>query len=341
MNKNLKVVLLLFFIIVIGIIAIVYYRINASVPQPKDDRKTVNQLKDMDSTSANVIEINSLDADLYLHKSKNDQMQAKLSGKIPKQDNVELRWTKQGKELYLDVVYKVNDALETGKNEEEEDDQKGLPAKISLDVSIPSKVYDSIKISTSGGDLTADMPLQGNEIKITTWAGSSKLANLSADQIHVDSREGNIQLKNVKAGFMTLTSFSGNVSLQDYQGGNLKGETQDGDMSLSGIHGGMINLNTKSGDIHVDQTSPLPASNEITTKGGNVTFQFGMVPTDLYLALTSESGNMKNNLPIKKITDKDDDYFGKRYIKGTIGRGLGANLLIGTQKGNINVILKK
>lgn len=81
-------------------------------------------------------------------------------------------------------------------------------------------------------------------------------------------------------------------------------------------------------------------SYEITTEEGNVDYTFHTIPANLYLALTSESGKMKNSLPTKKIIDKDADYYKKRYIKGTLGNGTG-NLLIDTQTGNINVSIKK
>jgi DUF4097 and DUF4098 domain-containing protein YvlB len=236
------------------------------------------------------------------------------------------------------VKYEENVSMK-GHSKEKDDEVQVFPTKLTLDVSLPSKIYDSINLKSDGGDLTGDLPLQASDIEVDTKTGSMNLSKLTGEHVQFSSDEGNVQIKNLKASHISLFSLYGSISLQDAEG-KLNGKTNSGDLNISRCNCWMI-VNSNSGDINVDQVTPLFASNEFTTDYGNVTFQFRSTPTDLYMALTSESGSMKNNLPIKKITDKDDDYYGKRYIKGTIGRGLGANLLIGTQKGNINVILKK
>jgi DUF4097 and DUF4098 domain-containing protein YvlB len=121
--------------------------------------------------------------------------------------------------------------------------------------------------------------------------------------------------------------------------GQIAAKTNSGDIQFNRINGAMI-LNSHSGNIKIDQYAPLYMSNELTTENGNVDFRFHAIPANLYLALTSESGTMKNSLPVKKIVDKDADYFKKRYIKGRLGNGQG-NLLINTREGNIHVSLAK
>ncbi|MXQ55713.1 DUF4097 family beta strand repeat-containing protein [Shimazuella alba] len=343
MKKDRKIWVVLLIIMVIAIAGIIYYRTDLFQTKPKDDRKSVSQLKDGDGKSAKVIGIYSEIANLHVHKSENGQMQAKISGKMPKQDNVELKWIKRGQQMQLNVIYKINDlkAEKEAEQDTTEEEKQKFSAQLNLDVSIPSKFYDAIELHTKGGNLLSDIPLSASEIEVNTGAGSANLANISGDQVHFKADdEGNIQLKNVKAGYMTLTSWDGNQSLQGYQGGNIKFEAQGGDINLSQITGGMMTLKTESGNMKIDQIKPSFLSYELWTESGNVDFTFHTIPTNLYLALTSESGKMKNNLPIKKIIDKDADYYQKRYIKGTLGNGTG-NVLIDTKKGNINVSLKK
>jgi hypothetical protein len=340
LKKNSELVLSLLFIVVLIIAGIVYFRTDFFHSKPKDDRKVVNQVQDIDGTTAKVIRINSNRADIHLHKSNDGQMQAKINGKVPKQDNVELKWTKEGKELYLKVIYKEND-VKTENAEEKNEKEHTLPAKLKLDISIPVKIYDSIEIKTSDGKVVSNIPLQTtSEIKVDTKAGSIKLTDISGDQVHFRTDEGNIQLKKVRAGYMTLTSWEGDQYLQDYQGGNIKAQTHSGNITYNQVNGGVMTLDTKSGNIKVDQIQSSFLSYEITTEIGNVAYTFHTLPTNLYLALTSESGKMKNSLPIKNIIDKDADYYQRRYIKGTLGNGIG-NLLIDTTSGNIDVALKK
>lgn len=328
--------MLSFLVIVVLVIAgIIYFRTDFFQAKPKDDRKVVNQVKDIDGTSTKTIGIYSNRADVHLHKSSNDQMQAKINGKIPKRDNVELKWTKQGQKVNLEVYYKENDI--GGEKEE----GKEFPPELSLDVSIPSKIYDAITILTNNGDLTSDISLHAKtEITVDTKAGEVNLTDISGDQVHFTADEGNIQLKKVRAGYMTLSTWEGNQFLQDFQGGNIKSETYSGNITFNQVTGGMMTLNTKSGNIKVDQVQPSFLSYEITTEEGNVAYTFHTLPANLYLALTSESGTMKNSLPTKKMIDKDADYYHRRYMKGTLGNGTG-NLLIDTKKGNIDVSMKK
>ncbi|MCH5586121.1 DUF4097 domain-containing protein [Shimazuella sp. AN120528] len=333
MKNNTKVILTALIIVALIGAGIVYFRSDLFQTKPVDDRKVVNQVKNVDGTSAKIIGIYSSRADLHLHKSSNGQMQAKINGKIPKQDKVELKWSKQGKGIYLKVYYLEND-MKT----EREKEKQAFPDELSLDVFIPSKVYDSIEMSTHDGNVTSDIPLQASEMKVDTQEGSVNLTNISGDQVQFKSDEGNIQLKKVNAGYMTLTSWEGNISLTDSVG-QVNGESHSGNINITRYNGSMI-LKSSTGNIKAEQIAPVYTSDEITTDSGNVDFAFQTLPTNLYLALTSESGSLKNSLPTKKMIDKDKDYYHIRYIKGTLGNGTG-NVVIDTKSGNIHVSLKK
>jgi lia operon protein LiaG len=169
------------------------------------------------------IDIDLSSSDLTVNPTTEDEITVELTGKISK---------KLKKKLQLDVQ-ENGDALKIGlKGEDQIKFNVGvLIVDTNVEVFLPQKIYDSIKIDNSSGDINIQEFKSKNMI-FETSSGDITATNLHSEEHRFHSSSGEMKLSNV-TGNIKAESSSGDVIIQfENATGNLDAKTSSGDVSV-------------------------------------------------------------------------------------------------------------
>ncbi len=147
---------------------------------------------------------------------------------------------------------------------------RGL-ACADVDLTLPKKVWQTIRINTVNGDIVLNDMLEADDLVIQTVSG-----DVSADQACCPN--------------MTFKSVSGDIGAEDVTG-SVRAESVSGDITLSG---GLVDVSasTVSGDIQINDAAQSIACNSMS---GDVTVETGTLPGALHLS--SKSGDCRAQIP--------------------------------------------
>ncbi|SHE89795.1 Putative adhesin [Seinonella peptonophila] len=145
----------------------------------------------------------------------------------------------------------------------------------------------------------------------------------------------------IKARLLHLTTFSGKLTIDDFQGYQLTGD-------LNGTKATIKNLNAQvilkgESTLTVDPMLISQGDHQLTFEDGDVHVKFRDMPTNLFVALQTEEGQIKSNLPIRIDHSLTKKSVYDRSIVGDVRRDPSkpyGQLLIHTRKGNIQVDAK-
>ncbi|MBR3704487.1 MAG: DUF4097 family beta strand repeat protein [Oscillospiraceae bacterium] len=141
---------------------------------------------------------------------------------------------------------------------------RGL-ARTDVELSLPEKVWDFVKINTVNGDVELDDALEANKLEIQTVSGDIIADRACCPQI-------------------VLQSISGDIEGSD-MAGNVKADTKSGDITLSGSFV-EVKADSMSGDVELTGTADLVAC---TSMSGDVTAEVETLPREL--KVSSKSGD--------------------------------------------------
>ncbi|HLO11618.1 MAG TPA: DUF4097 family beta strand repeat-containing protein [Pseudoneobacillus sp.] len=186
------------------------------------------------------IEIDLSSSDLTVQPTSEDEISVELSGRISK---------KLKKKLKLDVNEK-GETLKIGlKGEDQFKFNVGvLIVDTSVEVFLPEKLYNTIKIDTSSGDIN--------------------VGNLKAKETVFEASSGDLTIKNLDSLNQRYHTSSGEMELSDVVG-DITAESSSGDIIIQNFNSyGNIDASTSSGDITVGYKN-TPSSLEFDFKGSS------------------------------------------------------------------------
>lgn len=169
------------------------------------------------------IDIDISSSDLTVNPTPEDEITVELTGKISK---------KLKKKLQLNVQ-ENGDALKISlKGEDQIKFNVGvLIVDTNVEVFLPQKIYDSIKIHNSSGDINIQEFKSKNTI-FETSSGDIIATNLHSEEHRFHSSSGEMKLSNV-TGNIEAESSSGDMIIQfENATGNLDAKTSSGDVSV-------------------------------------------------------------------------------------------------------------
>ncbi len=179
---------------------------------------------------------------------------------------------------------------------------RGL-ASTDVELTLPEKVWEFIKINTVNGDVQINDALEANELSIQTVSG-----DITAD--------------NACCPKMIFQSMSGDIS-GDEMAGNVCADSKSGDITLGGSFV-EVKAGSMSGDVDLTGTADLVTC---TSMSGDVTVEDDMLPRELYVKSTS--GDCCARIPAGQgftvnlhtvSGDLDTDF----ELVGTLGRKSGS-----------------
>lgn len=147
---------------------------------------------------------------------------------------------------------------------------RGL-ARTDVELTLPDKVWDFVRINTVNGDVQLDDALEANELNIQTVSG-----DISADRACCPQ--------------MILKSVSGDISGDD-MAGNVLAESKSGDVAFSGRFV-EVKASSMSGDVELNGTADLVTCGSMS---GDVTVEVEVLPREM--KVSSKSGDCCARIP--------------------------------------------
>ncbi|MBY0598115.1 DUF4097 family beta strand repeat-containing protein [Bacillus bingmayongensis] len=166
---------------------------------------------------------------------------------------------------------------------------------VKLQVKVPKKLYENVKVITSSGDLVA------KEIETKT--------------AELNTSSGDVSLLHAKVnGKLTAETSSGAIETDKSEIEVAKLKTSSGKISVDGLHAKESIFTTSSGDIEYNDRS-LQGEIECKTSSGDVEMKFDDIPESLKVEFDGSSG--KADLDITGLLYKEKSKNKLIGVKGT------------------------
>ncbi|AJY75194.1 DUF4097 family beta strand repeat-containing protein [Paenibacillus beijingensis] len=251
------------------------------------------------------VSTNSTDVELVRGSGSADQIQVRLEGKVRSgaADQTKL------------VVEPKGETLSVGVERPRGYNWGFYVPEVTLVVELPEKQWDTVKIYTGSGDLTAD-ELSGNSVTAEVRSGDIDLTNIKAADLNVSASSGDVTVTGLTADEASLEAKSGDITAQRYSAGRLAVHASSGDIKLKDGEAALVG-ETSSGDIDIDAAGLLH-NTDLNARSGDVTVKLSSPPQSLAVDFESSSGEGRIQWDGMKYEEKNDE---ENRIKGSFGAG--------------------
>jgi lia operon protein LiaG len=282
----------------------------------------IQEAKMVKSDQIKRIVVAQTSTDVHVVPSNDQNISVELKGKVSKKfkDKYNLDVIEEGEEVKISVNREdINWITSFGIS----------IIDVDLEVQLPKKMYESITIDHSSGDMnisgikakeislnvnSGDIAVEKSEAEkqfsIHSSSGDLNLKNLSAEQLQVDVKSGDTEIEHVEAKTSTLSSMSGDVKLKDVLG--------------------ILDVDVTSGDTQI-MNEVLTGNMTVQSTSGDVDIQFTKKPDALALDYHGSSGDGTVHLEGMLYEEKSEN-----IIKGKIGDG-GHLLEVRTNSGDFDL----
>lgn len=251
-----KMILGAIILLIIGIIGT-----TASVFANKDSLfhpKEWSEKKSISGKNIKEIQIDSGSVDVILEPSNSDDVQVDLLGKetIRKKGQYKLKVDNDGDRINI----KVKEKIRLGAT---------FYSSIKLYVKIPEKMYQSLDVKSSSGELNVKEFSAEN----ATFKAASGDVNVKNGKVNnklvIESTSGTIKAANNQAEDLFLKATSGDITNDDVKVANqLSVQVSSGEINVNNNEAKKVKLKSTSGDINVDQL--LAKESEINATSGSI-----------------------------------------------------------------------
>lgn len=219
MKKVVYLMLVLFIVGVVGTLVTVSASGGFSL-----DTYNVHDKAVVNNVDISRVEIELSSSDVTVNSSDSDEITVEMTGKISKKLEKKLKLDVQEKDQNLKIGLTGEDQIKFNIGV--------LIVDTHVDVYLPAKMYDSIKIDISSGDILIQ-DLKAKETLFDTSSGDIVARNLYTEVNRFHSSSGEMELSNV-TGDIEAESSSGDMII-DYvnANGNLDAKTSSGDVTVT------------------------------------------------------------------------------------------------------------
>ncbi|MED4045332.1 DUF4097 family beta strand repeat-containing protein [Priestia aryabhattai] len=285
LNKK-KLSVLAGILILVGIIGgLLTYR--AIDPEPMSKEKVIN------SNQVSKVNIDTDNTRVHVYPIKGDNIKVTLKGETS--PNIKRDFTTDVKNSTLFISY--NEQQRSWVNF----DIVSVLKPLSINVYLPKKQYNSLKVSSSNGYVSVKK-LLAEDVSIRANNGRVELEDIDSQNLTTSVHNGLTSIKNARAKIVGVKGNNGKITLSNVQG-SLKGET----------HNGSIALETEELDRDID----------FKTNNGKITITTEKEPSNVQFNVSVDNGKV--------------DILNKYDRDAVIGNG--KNIIkLATHNGNISVI---
>ncbi len=200
-------------------------------------------------------------------------------------------------------------------------------SKYQLDVYIPEKYANNIKINSEFGDVNID-ELKVNEFICNTDSGNVSIKSLDSNKSRFETSFGHVNIDQLKGNEFICNTDSGNVNIKSLHSKKSSFDSSFGNITVDNCLG-EFNGKSDSGKYNVT-FEKLQNDVNIETSFGNVKLKFPENP-NFELDFRTSFGDFISDFPMNisgDICDKD--------VKGTVGKG-GNKIKVETDSGDLEI----
>ncbi|MBA2871195.1 DUF4097 and DUF4098 domain-containing protein YvlB [Anoxybacillus calidus] len=249
-KKKLSIIAGILFIIGIAG-SLITYRFVA--PEPFSEEKVIN------NKQVSIVNIDTDNVRVNISPATDNMVKVTLDGKTSY--NIERSFASNVKDSTLFITY--NEKQRSWINLDIFD----VLEPITLNVYLPEKQYDSLKVSSDNGYIFVKQ-LKVTHFDINTDNGRVELKDIYSQNIHAESNNGRMDLKDIMAQNIQVKTDNGRIILDRVEG-KLEGKTNNGSISLITEElDRNINFDTNNGSISI-KTEKEPTNVQFNVSVGN------------------------------------------------------------------------
>lgn len=270
------------------------------------DTYTVTDKVNVNSNGINHIKIDLSSTDVSLLPTNDDEITVELNGKNSKKLKRNLKLEVQEKAGTLDISLNGEDQIKFNIGV--------IIVDTSVDVYVPEKLYKSITVQTSSGDI--DMKnLRAQDIYLKASSGEVRAENtLAESSFKIVTSSGDAHLKNNEAEEFELVASSGELTANNQKSMKAVFTTSSGDITLIDVLGD-IKAVASSGSISV-QNEEVAGHIDAQASSGDVEIEFAKEPTSLSINFKGSSGEGYVDYSGVSYSEKSEN-----HIVGKMGSG--------------------
>ena len=175
---------------------------------------------------------------------------------------------------------------------------------VTLNVFIPTKLYQSIAMKTDNGRISAEK-LLGKKIDVNTDNGKIQLREIAATTLTAETDNGRIEIDKVQADLLRTKTDNGRIEMRHVDADSIAVESDNGRIELEHVSGSIVG-STDNGRITL-QTDSLDRNIDLQTDNGSIVIQSSIEPKNVSIHAKTGHGKV--------------DIFGDRNSRTVIGAG--------------------
>lgn len=175
---------------------------------------------------------------------------------------------------------------------------------VTLNVYIPTKLYQSIAMKTDNGYISAEK-LLGKTVKVNTDNGRIQLNEMAASTLTAETDNGRIEIDKIQADHIRTKTDNGRVELRHIDAESIAAESDNGRIALENVAGTIIGK-TDNGRITLE-TPSLNQNIDFRTNNGSILIKSQNAPTNVSIHAKTGHGKI--------------DILGEQNSRTVIGNG--------------------
>lgn len=191
---------------------------------------------------------------------------------------------------------------------------------VTLNVFIPTKVYQSFVMKSDNGRIDAKKLLAKN-VAVNTDNGRIQLNEIAATSLTAETDNGRITLEKIQADHVKTKTDNGRVEMQSVEADTILAESDNGRIELGDVDGAITGT-TDNGRITL-QTTSLNQNIDFQTDNGSILIESRNEPTNVSIHAKTSNGKI--------------DVFGERNSRTVFGDG---EHIIRLKSGNGRITVK-
>ncbi|EJS05655.1 MULTISPECIES: DUF4097 family beta strand repeat-containing protein [Bacillus] len=270
-------------IFIIGIVGSLFtYRSIATVPISEE--KVINN----NNVSSVIIDTNNVRVNI--NPTTESNMKVTLDGEV--NPNIKRTLATDEKDSTLLISYKEKQQIWFNFNISE------VLVPLTLNVYLPEKQYDSLKISNNNGYVSAKQQ-NTTHFDINTSNGRVELREINSQKINAETNNGSMDFKDITAQNIHVKSNNGRIML-DHVEGELEGQSKNGSLSL--------------------KTNELDRNLNFTTHNGKINIETEKEPTNVQFNVSVDNGkaNILNKYNGNAVIGKGENQIKLNTHNGSI-----------------------
>ncbi|EJR35788.1 MULTISPECIES: DUF4097 family beta strand repeat-containing protein [Bacillus] len=270
-------------IFIIGIVGSLFtYRSIATVPISEE--KVINN----NNVSSVIIDTNNVRVNI--NPTTESNMKVTLDGEV--NPNIKRTLATDEKDSTLLISYKEKQQSWFNFNISE------VLVPLTLNVYLPEKQYDSLKISNNNGYVSAKQQ-NTTHFDINTSNGRVELREINSQKINAETNNGSMDFKDITAQNIHVKSNNGRIML-DHVEGELEGQSKNGSLSL--------------------KTNELDRNLNFTTHNGKINIETEKEPTNVQFNVSVDNGkaNILNKYNGNTVIGKGENQIKLNTHNGSI-----------------------